>query len=580
MRKHGYVLGVHNGGHDASACLFHGYKLVSAISLERLTRKKNAAVTADAELPLAAIDECLGIAGIGRGDVDTVCFTREQFELQSYKLYGGWRAKQAWARILGRRQLFWMSYMMRKRGTVNAAEVFDADRFRRHYGFRNAGVFFANHHYAHGIAAYFFSEFDDALVYTADGLGDNVSFSARTADAGSINPLFGGDEEWQVPFVHGRSMGLLYVQFTESLGFAALRHEGKVTGLSAFGEPKAAAELLKHYSVDALGKISTDFATHADMKNYVRSVCQKLSREDAAASVQFAVEKIICEAIGNLLHSTGLSNVALGGGLFANVKLNRAILDNTPAKKIFIFPAMGDEGLPVGACLLHLLARDGAATFHANRYKLDNLYLGRAYDTEFDDAASRYPDVVCQRGNHLGDAVAALVRGEIVAIFTSRMEFGPRALGARSILASPARREVNDTINARLQRSEFMPFAPVVLEDRASEVFDISPGNAHAARFMTITCAVRPEWQARIPAVVHVDGSARPQTINATDNPLYFRVLTEFFNRTGLPVLVNTSFNVHEEPIINTPDEALRALVDGRVDRILTTEGLYRCAKH
>jgi carbamoyltransferase len=146
-------------------------------------------------------------------------------------------------------------------------------------------------------------------------------------------------------------------------------------------------------------------------------------------------------------------------------------------------------------------------------------------------------------------------------------------------MASPVQREVNDTINKRLERSEFMPFAPVVLEEHARTVFDINEGNAHPARFMTITCDVHPEWRARIPAVVHVDGSARPQTIRRDDNPLYFDVLSRFHEKTGLPVLVNTSFNVHEEPIVDTPAQALKSLVEGRIDHILTEDGLYTPTK-
>jgi carbamoyltransferase len=172
-------------------------------------------------------------------------------------------------------------------------------------------------------------------------------------------------------------------------------------------------------------------------------------------------------------------------------------------------------------------------------------------------------------------AVDALVAGKVVAIYTGRTEYGPRALGSRSILASPVAREINDSINKRLDRSEFMPFAPVVLQEYAAKVFDLHEGNSYAARFMTITCAVHPPWRERIAAVVHVDGSARPQVIRERDNPLYFRVLSRFHEQTGLPVLVNTSFNVHEEPIIDTPDQAARALVDGRVDYILTRDSLY-----
>ncbi|HEU5273295.1 MAG TPA: carbamoyltransferase C-terminal domain-containing protein, partial [Xanthobacteraceae bacterium] len=280
-----------------------------------------------------------------------------------------------------------------------------------------------------------------------------------------------------------------------------------------------------------------------------------------------------------LLTRTGRTSLALGGGVFANVRLNRALLENTRAERLFIFPAMGDEGLPVGGCLLHLRERDGGATWQAQRRPLRSLYLGRDHDAGFAAAARRLPNVTECADRPVARAVDALAAGRIVAIYTGRMEFGPRALGARSILAAPTRAEINDSLNKRLERSEFMPFAPVVLEEEAATVFDVTPGNAHAARFMTITCDVKPEWRERIPAVVHVDGSARPQTIRRDDNPLYFDVLAAYYARTGLPVLVNTSFNVHEEPIVNTPEEALRSLVEGRVDHILTQSAFFSCGR-
>jgi carbamoyltransferase len=155
------------------------------------------------------------------------------------------------------------------------------------------------------------------------------------------------------------------------------------------------------------------------------------------------------------------------------------------------------------------------------------------------------------------------------------MEYGPRALGARSIIASPADNDINDDLNKRLDRSEFMPFAPYVLEEDAARVFEITDVNRYAARFMTITCAVRPEWRGKIPAVVHVDGTARPQIVRDSDNPLFAAVLRRFRDATGLPVLINTSFNVHEEPILNHPDECLKALADGRVDFVVTKQAAY-----
>ena len=172
-------------------------------------------------------------------------------------------------------------------------------------------------------------------------------------------------------------------------------------------------------------------------------------------------------------------------------------------------------------------------------------------------------------------AVRRLVAGEIGAIYTGRMEYGPRALGARSILANPSRRDTHDQLNQRLDRSEFMPFAPVITQERAADVFDVTAVNARACRYMTIACDVRPQWRARIPAVVHVDGSARPQVIARDDNPTYYDILVAFERASGLPVLVNTSFNVHEEPIVNAPAECIKALTDQRVDFVVTDQGLY-----
>jgi carbamoyltransferase len=572
-----YILGIHNGNHDASACLFRDYELLAAVSLERLTRKKNDGITPSMEIPLPAIDECLRIAGIGRGDVDVICTSRAHWEVQTYSLHGRWWIKQQFYGLVGDRRTPSMIDMMRKQGTKDAAKIFNAHLFKKNYGFDKAEIFFFNHHAAHGWPAYFFSQFDDALIYTADGIGDNISYSASMARRGNIEVLSGDDttllEKYKV-----NSVGLLYCYFTDALGFIWNRHEGKVTGLAAFGTPTAAPEIMSHFSVNARGEISCDFPTYEAMHQYARDVCKRLSREDAAASVQEATEKLISKSVEIFLQAAKAKAVVVGGGIFANVRLNRALLEQTSAEGVFVYPAMGDEGLVLGGCLIYLHQRDGADTWNRNRYKLEKLYLGRDYTAAFSASAQKYPVAVVS-GRQVERAVDLLVEGQVVAIYTGRMEFGPRALGARTIMASPVQREVNDTINKRLERSEFMPFAPVVLEEHAKTVFDIHDGNAHAARFMTITCDVHPEWRSKIPAVVHVDGSARPQIIKREDNPLYYDVLALFHQRTGLPVLVNTSFNVHEEPIVDTPDHALKSLVEGRIDHILTEDGLYTPTK-
>src|SRR4029077_13901630 len=235
---------------------------------------------------------------------------------------------------------------------------------------------------------------------------------------------------------------------------------------------------------------------------------------------------------------------------------------------------MGDEGLSVGSALTFLHQRDGTETWLRHRRRLDNVYLGQNYDGRIDDTLAS-AGMRRLAGRPVETAVDLIRAGKAGAIYTGRREFGPRALGARSIIASPHDHAINDNLNERLHRSEVLPFPPFVLEEDAARVFEITDVNRYAARFMTITCGVRPEWRARIPAVVHVDGTARPQIVRDADNPLFAAILRSFRDATGLPVLINTSFNVHEEPIVNRPEECLKALVDGRVDFVVTKKAAY-----
>jgi carbamoyltransferase len=224
------------------------------------------------------------------------------------------------------------------------------------------------------------------------------------------------------------------------------------------------------------------------------------------------------------------------------------------------------------------LQRDGLSSWLKQRHTLRDMYFGRDYTNAIDDALRASTGARLTAEPPVEGAARRLNAGQLGAIYTGRMEYGPRALGARSILANPSRRETHDLLNQRLARSEFMPFAPVIAAERAATVFDVNAVNAYACRFMTITCNVKPEWRERIAAVVHIDGSARPQTIERETNPLYYDIIEAFERESGLPVLVNTSFNVHEEPIVNKPSECLKALLDGRIDFVVTTQGLYERA--
>jgi carbamoyltransferase len=356
------------------------------------------------------------------------------------------------------------------------------------------------------------------------------------------------------------------------------RHEGKLTGLSARGEPTLRDALAKHFRLGEDGLIASDFTSWRVMEKKILALCRGHSRENIAASMQQLTEDLIRGAVGHWLERAQSRRLGLAGGLFANVRLNRLLAETLPLDEIFVYPAMGDDGLAVGAALCYLRDRDGLPVWLKQRRRLDNLYLGRDFDAQIDACLMAESRIRRLPGDPAAVATELIEAGQAGAIYVGRMEHGPRALGARSIIANPTDPTINDRLNQRLDRSEFMPFAPYVLEEDAERVFEITPVNRYAARFMTITCAVKPEWRARIPAVVHVDHTARPQIIRDADNPLFAAILRRFRDRTGVPVLINTSFNVHEEPIVNRPEECRKALLDGRVDFVVTTQGVYAAA--
>ena len=270
--------------------------------------------------------------------------------------------------------------------------------------------------------------------------------------------------------------------------------------------------------------------------------------------------------------------LGLAGGVFANVRLNQRLAEELPVEEIFVFPAMGDQGQPYGGVLEFLLRRDGMETWLANRCRMETLYYGRDFGAAIDERFIRDATFKQLSATPVETAAELLQQGRIVAIYSKAMEYGPRALGARSIMAAPIDHDINRTLNERLSRSEFMPFAPVVMAEDADDGIRSGPVKRYAARFMTTTCRVHDRWRDRIPAVVHVDGTARPQIVERPQNPLYYDILAAYKARTGLPVLVNTSFNVHEEPIINSPDECARALSDRRIDFVVTERGVYGLA--
>jgi len=566
------ILALHSGPHDSVAALFDDYDLKAAVQLERLTRRKGDGGTH----PDACIDEVLSIAGATRADVDVISMSRTLLDTKYFRRMRGlrWFGEEVLRRSRGR-TLQYMTHEMRHYRSRNFDDLFDLAAFRNDGGFRSdARLHFSNHHEAHALPPLFYSPWDDALLVTADGGGDTVNYSHRHLPDGALTTIYGGEECLLTPLPTD-SLAHAYETMTAALGFIPRRHEGKLAGLAAFGQPILADKIAARFFVDEAGRVRSNFLDFDDMHGFLRGLAAGVSREDVAASIQRVLEDTMLRSVARLLEQHKARRLGLAGGVFANVRLNSVLAERLPLDQIFIFPAMGDEGMPAGGALCYLMQRDGLDHWLKQRRPLHDVYLDRNYTDSIDRELEASAGVRRTGEPPIEGAARRLGIGQLGAIYTGRMEYGPRALGARSILANPARRETHDLLSTRLARSEFMPFAPVIAAKNAATVFDVNSVNAYACRFMTITCNVKPQWRERIAAVVHVDGSARPQVIEREVNPLYYDVLAAFERDSGLPVLVNTSFNVHEEPIVNKPSECVKALLDGRIDFVVTTRGIY-----
>ena len=555
------ILSISHGNHDTAVAVADDYDILAAVQTERITRKKGDGQFAHAP----TIDAALQAAGAKISDVQAVMMMHSHAPVEFYHWGIGRTLHYYLRRTLGQRQ--------RRKPTFQYPKRFNSAMLLRHIGApANADFRFCSHHYTHALSALFFTDWDSALLYTADGGGDSTNYSAYHFDDDALRELYGEINSTEPHTVD--SIGLAYGGMTKALGYKINRHEGKLTGLAAFGEPVLLEEMKKSFWVDETGRVCTPFKSFDEMQNWIYALAKKTEPKNAAASVQKLLEDVVLESIGIYLQRTGARHIGLAGGVFANVTLNRKIAQLPQVDEVFIFPAMGDDGLAVGAIYQYLLQRDGMQKWKQNRRRLSNVYWGGAFD---DDVAQVFVNTrqMCSGAEVAKTTAELLTQNKIVALYCGRMEFGPRALGARSILAAAGERTINDTLNKRLSRTEFMPFAPVVLAEDADAVFEISDAARYAMRFMTITCAVREEWRQKIPAVVHIDGTARPQIIDDATHPLYAAILREYKAMTGLPILVNTSFNAHEEPIIHTPAECLAALRDGRVDYVAAKSGVY-----
>ncbi|MBI4022389.1 MAG: hypothetical protein HY372_03445, partial [Candidatus Andersenbacteria bacterium] len=409
------------------------------------------------------------------------------------------------------------------------------------------------HHLAHAASAYFTSGWDECYALTADGWGTDASSILARCKSGRITTIASSH--------YLDSLGYFYGSITKYLGFKPHRHEGKVLGLAAHGNPDLLAPVMRRMiGFDSQQKTFRGFIENGiyrpsfDNPNLPRYLAS-YSREDIAAAAQRVLEEVVLAYVRALVPAG--SKLCLAGGIFANVRLNEKILALPNIAAVYIFPNMGDGGLSAGAALYHT-AQQQPLTPCA----LPHVYLGPTYADHTIEHSLTAKHLMYTKPADLADAVARLLAdGHLVARYNGPMEYGPRALGNRSILYRADDPSVNDWLNKLLQRTEFMPFAPVTLAEHADQHFDLPKNVRFPTQFMTITCACTDRARREVPGVVHRDGTARPQLITQQNNPTYYGILKRYFALTGNPTLINTSFNMHEEPIVCTPDDAIRSFL-------------------
>ncbi len=408
------------------------------------------------------------------------------------------------------------------------------------------------HHASHASNAYYTSGFDEALVVTLDGYGSGL--------AGSISIGRGGALERVHCLQYPHSLGTFYESVTSSLGFKPSRHEGKIVGLAAYGDPNVLSDVLLSRFQQEDGNFRI-----LEINNvfFSRLLATEFPKIDVAAAYQHVLEAVACAYVSHYVRKTRLKNLVLSGGVVANVKLNQRLKAIPGVEKIFVHPNMGDGGCGTGAAFL-ALAQNGEPPVPT---RLDDVFLGPSFGAGAIAEALQKSQLPFTEYKPIEPKIAALVAaGKVVARFDGRMEYGPRALGNRSILYHAKEPAVNQWLNQRLGRTEFMPFAPATLYEKRHDCYRDVDGGEYAAQFMTLTFDCTETMKRESPAAVHVDGTARPQLVTATSNPSFYKILTEYHRLTGIPSLINTSFNMHEEPIVCTPDDAIRAFLQGNLE--------------
>jgi carbamoyltransferase len=582
------ILGISAYYHDSAACLVQDGQIVAAAQEERFTRKKH-----DAGFPTHAVDYCLGQGGLAIGDVDYLVFYDKpliKFErlLETYLTY----APQGLRSFLTAMPV-WIKEKLFLRNLLDKA-------FRQVGGLGNKDslppLLFGEHHESHAAAAFFPSPFQEGVVLCMDGVGEWATTSAWVGRDNRLTPL------WEIPFPH--SMGLLYSAFTYYTGFKVNSGEYKVMGLAPYGEPKYVKTILDNLvdvKPDGTFRLNMDYfdyCTGLRMTNKKfddlfggpprESESTLTQREmDLARSVQDVTEIVMLRLANSLHKETGINNLCLSGGVALNCVGNGRVLREGPFQKLWIQPAAGDAGSALGAALtVHYHYLDQPRQCEGSEDAMRGSYLGPAFSNDEIEGVLQTLKASYERIDdpELFHRVAAYLADEkVIGWVQGRMEFGPRALGGRSVLGDPRSEKMQSTMNLKIKyRESFRPFAPSVLRERVSDYFEMDTDSPYMLLVAPVAekrrVALQPDqeqlWgiellnvpKSDIPAVTHVDYSARVQTVTALTNPRYYQLLRAFEEQTGCGVLINTSFNVRGEPIVCTPEDAFRCFMRTEMD--------------
>ncbi|TET31811.1 MAG: carbamoyltransferase [Planctomycetota bacterium] len=568
-----YILGINAYHGDAAAALLKDGILVAAAEEERFNRVKHSA-----GFPSRAIRYCLDEAGISARDIDHIAISRRPVTHLEKEIFFIVSGRPSYSKLIRQRLQTVMEYH-------DVAEAMTRDVGR---GLR-AEIHDVEHHQAHLASAFFVSPFGEAALLSLDLFGD---FCSTMLGRGRDNRIEVLDK---VVFPH--SLGLFYTMVTQFLGFPKYGDEGKVMGLAACGEPKYLDEVrdIVRHEPGGLFTLNLDYFTHhvhgvdmswdevtpamapvysekmTDVFGPPRGSDEEITdhHRDIARSLQAALEEAVIHIARRLRETVESENLALAGGVALNCVTNSRLLKETPFENIFIQPAAGDAGTALGAAFYIWNQKLGFPRV----YRMGNVFTGPAYsDREIgeslEDAGLRYEIV----GDIAGTVANLVADGKIVGFFQGRMEFGPRALGHRSILADPRVAGMRGVLNERIKfREDFRPFAASILEEAVEEWFYWNGPSP----YMLFVHAIREEKQGEIPAVVHVDGTCRIQTVGEKEAPLYHSVIKRFGELTGVPIVMNTSFN-ENEPIVCTPDDAIACFEATKMDALVIGKYLVK----